>query len=276
MNKRLFILNNYKNNQNSDAITEIRDYAKKSGIAVSDYLYRFTKEDLISLITSDNFADRIKLRMFLDGLFEEIKQCDLLYVNHDDEVFDQLNRIIIAKFISEQEIIVESGDIDKLLNRFLITEDKINESEENFYKMCIICGQHYLFWRKNLGISTEPDSDFNKDRLPVMHFSAFSDQELVNLNPRFEPFNLLSDPNSFEDNPPTIRNSNVLVYTEESIKYADIWLIIGSIDSLDSVVSNYILSTIEATPIMKALSNDIIRIKKDETGLSFSRNPSLK
>jgi len=53
MSKKIFILNNFKDS-GIDRINEIRDLARKSGAVVSDYLYRYDKAKVASMLTSDN------------------------------------------------------------------------------------------------------------------------------------------------------------------------------------------------------------------------------
>lgn len=270
MSKKIFILNNFKDS-GIDRINEIRDLAKKSGAVVSDYLYRYDKAKVASMLTSDNYGSQFELKLFIQGLFSDIDDCNLIYWIHGDKVFDQLNRIIIARFIAVQlKEAVAVGDIYKIINNFVITDEPINDDDYEFIQACIIFSQYYLNWLENGGIITDKKHAFNTGRTPLVHFNELKSLEFDELNSMFnggfEEFDISVDPEVLADNPPTIRADNAVYYGGTCDYMMDAWLSILAINYFETSVVIYVLSLSDPSNLVKSLCNSVIRLEKDENG----------
>lgn len=270
MPRKIFILNNFKDAK-LNRINEIRDLAKKSGAVVSDYLYRYDKAKVTSMLTSDAHYSQFELKLFIQGLFEDLDTCDLVYWIHGDEVFDQLNRIIIARFIANRlKEAVKVGDIYKIINNFVITDEPIDDSDYEFIQGCIIFSQYYLNWQDNGGIITDKKHTFNTGKTPLVHFNELENLEFKELNlmfnDGFEEFDISVDPKALADNPPTIRTDNAVYYGGTYDYMMDAWLSILALNYFETSIVIYVLSLSDQSNLVKSLCNSFIRLGKDKSG----------
>lgn len=278
MSRKIFIINNFKDAE-IKRVSDIRALAKKSGAVISDYLYRYDKATVIDLLTSDDHQKSFELNLFIRGIFEDIDGCDLLYWIHGDEIFDQLNRMLVARFIASRlRESVKVGDIYKIINNFVITDQPIDDSEYEFIQACIIFSQYYLNWVDSGGVSTDKNHPFNSGKTPFMHFGELAAAEFNNLNglfnDSFEEFNIALNPESHKDNLPTIRLDNVVYYGGRFDHIVDAWLSILAINYFETSITIYVLSISDQSKLVKLLCSTFVRLNKDETGFSIAEESS--
>lgn len=270
MMKRIFVINNYKDAELSQ-MKDLRESFKKSNTTVSDFLYKYTKDELKSLLTSTSPVDKIKLTLFLHSLFDDVDGSDYLYLIDGDKEFDQLNRIITARFIATHyEEVIKSGDIDKVLNNFIFSESPLDDSEYEFINCCIIFAQYRYNWLNSGGTES---SDYRDAKTPLNHFNALSNSEFIQLNDEFEggfeEFDLSVNPEYMKDNPPTIHATNAVYYDKANSRFMDIWLTLLTINQLTTELSTYVFSEIEPSQLIKALVNRIFKVVREGGKLSI-------
>lgn len=269
MEHKIFILNNFKDS-GIDKIKDIRDTAKLAGIKVSEYLYRYTKDQVRGMLESKDNDSEFKLNAFLIGLYEDLDHCDQIYWIHSDEVFEQLNRVIISRFIATKLIEqVNAGDIFKIINHFVIPDQVFTKEDYQFIDSCIVYSQYYNHWVKNGGLSVYGRGDYLEGNAPLIHAGDLSKKDIALIEESFgelEDFNLTLEPRLMVDNPPTIRSCNTLFYGNGDNSKLDIWLTILNIYYLDSGMIIYILSLVGDTALMRCMSNRVINLERTPEG----------
>lgn len=277
---KILIVNNYKGDEESEELKSFKKYAGIAGHELCSVFRKFKREEMKEML-----ADKSKLtqlRLFIWRLLEEIKTVDKLYlVTTEDEDFSELARITVSMYLVANcppEIIM-IGDIQKILNNFIITDKPTDDSEYYFFSNALILSQCYLKFQKNGGVNTDKGSDYTSGA-PVLayyqpYISSLEIQSLIKgLDSELEDFDLSKVPS--EDNPLTVRLDNFLIYEENSKYLMDAWLGILFSQNLNSDYDIWIFNLSDSyTNLMEALSNGIIPLERSKFGLRVKKGDEV-
>jgi hypothetical protein len=275
---KILIINNYKNDEESEEVKSFKKYAGIAGHELCPVFRKFKKEEMEEMLMKSDSMHLSQLRLFLWSLLSSVRVCDKLYVTNHTKEFDQLSRMTVAMYLVMNcpPEIVMMGDIQKILNHFIITESPLNDSEYEYLSNAILLAQYYLKFNKDGGVNDDKNSDYNSGPPVLTYYQPYiSSLDIAslkkNLESEFEDFNLSGlQP---DENPLTVRTDNFLIYEKNSAHLMDAWLAILFTNSLDSDydIWTLILEDCPITNLMKLMSNDIIDLERSKFGLRVKK-----
>jgi hypothetical protein len=272
---KILIVNNFKGDEESEKLKDFKKYAGISGHELCPVFRKFKREEVIDMLTNPERLDI--LRLFLWSLLDSLNDCDKLYIASSSEsCLEDLSQLVISMYLANRcpPEIVMVGDIQKILNHFIITEEALNDSDYEFISHAIILSQCFINFNKNGG-ATDSNMDYTKGASTLVYCSSnISQLDILslkkNLDTEFEEFDL-NNP-MIKENPLTIRSDNFLIYDEHNYKLINTWLFILFSHNLSSDFGIWILNLLDnSTNLMKLLSNDIIDLERSKFGLRVKK-----